>query len=61
MQADGVAMMVDGVEVFDIEDVGEGIYVAAQRSAREGDGIIEAFALSGVDRIIDGVVGDARG
>ena len=35
MQADSIAALVDGMEILDVEDVGDGLYVAAQWAARE--------------------------
>ena len=60
VQADGIAVMVDGVEILDVEDVGDSLDVAAQRPADQRRGIEEAFALCRVNRIVDGVVADGR-
>src|SRR4029077_4336552 len=35
VQADGITALVDRVEVLDVEDVGEGVHIAAQGPARE--------------------------
>ncbi len=60
MQADSIAVMVNGMEILDVEDVGDCFYVAAEWPAGEGEGIVKALTLGCVDRIIDGVVSDRR-
>ena len=58
MQANGIAMMVDGMEILGVENVGDRFYVAAQGPARKREGIEDALAFGRVDRIIDSVVAD---
>ena len=60
VQAEDIALLEDGAELGVGENVGDGVDVAAQRAAGNGEGVEVAFAGARIDGIVDRVVGDAK-
>jgi hypothetical protein len=53
--------VIDGMEILEFADIGDGVDIAADGPACEGQRVEVAFAAGGVYGIVDGVVADGAG
>src|SRR5713226_1066722 len=60
-QAQNIAFLIDRMEILGLEDVSDGIDVAAERPALKTHRIKETLPAGGVNRVVDRIVGDRRG
>src|SRR5579885_620146 len=58
VETEHVPSLIDGPEVFPLENVGDGIDVAPQGTTLESERIVVALAVGGIDGIVHGVVGE---